>query len=127
MTPEQGLLLKKAEDSLRAAKLLSVNGLYDFAASRAYYTMFYIAQAFLLGEELAFSKHSAVLSAFGQQFARTGRIPAEFHRQLIEAAEIRNQGDYSLELILTEDKANTQITHAEQFLKLANQEIGPIT
>jgi uncharacterized protein (UPF0332 family) len=83
MMPEQGLLLKKAEDSLRAAKLLSVNGLYDFAASRAYYTMFYIAQAFLLGEGLAFSKHSAVLSAFGQQFARTGRIPAEFHRQLI--------------------------------------------
>ncbi len=127
MTPEQGLLLKKAEDSLRAAKLLSVNGLYDFAASRAYYTMFYIAQAFLLGEGLAFSKHSAVLSAFGQQFARTGRIPAEFHRQLIEAAGIRNQGDYSLEPILTEDKANTQITHAEQFLKLANQEIGLIT
>jgi uncharacterized protein (UPF0332 family) len=126
MTPEQGLLLKKAEDSLRAAELLSVNGLYDFAASRAYYTMFYIAQAFLLGEGLAFSKHSAVLSAFGQQFARTGRIPAEFHRQLIEAAGIRNQGDYSLELILTEDKASTQITRAEQFLKLANQQIGPI-
>ena len=30
----------------------------DFAASRVYYAMFYIAQAFLEGEGLAFSKHS---------------------------------------------------------------------
>jgi len=39
MIPEQAALLKKACDSLRAAKLLAGDGLYDFAASRAYYTI----------------------------------------------------------------------------------------
>ena len=37
MMPEQGALLSKAYDSVRAAKLLSDAGLYDFAVSRAYY------------------------------------------------------------------------------------------
>jgi uncharacterized protein (UPF0332 family) len=60
MKPEQGDLLRKAEDSLNAAKLMRENGYYDFAASRAYYAMFYVAEAFLLGKGLAFSKHSAV-------------------------------------------------------------------
>jgi uncharacterized protein (UPF0332 family) len=44
--------------------------------------MFYVAQAFLLGDGLAFSKHSAVISAFGQHFTKTGRAPADFHRYL---------------------------------------------
>lgn len=70
MTPEQAALLKKARDSLRGAKLLAGDELYDFAASRAYYTMFYVAEALLLGEGLSFSKHSAVIAAFGRNGIR---------------------------------------------------------
>ncbi|MEG3881707.1 HEPN domain-containing protein [Microcoleus sp. herbarium7] len=66
MIPEQIALLTKAGESLRAAKLLAANTLPDFAASRAYYTMFYVAEAFLLGEGLTFSSHAAVISAFGR-------------------------------------------------------------
>ena len=83
MTPEQAALLKKAKDSLDAARLLVERGFYDFAVSRSYYAMFYVAQAFLLGEGLSFSKHSAVIAAFGQRFIKTGEVPQEFHRYLI--------------------------------------------
>ena len=48
MIKEQQFLVQKAQDSLRAAKLLEAEGLADFAVSRAYYAMFYIAEAFLL-------------------------------------------------------------------------------
>jgi uncharacterized protein (UPF0332 family) len=124
MTPEQALLLQKAQDSLRAAKLLEANALYDFAASRAYYSMFYIAQAFLLGEGLSFSSHAGVISAFGQQFSRTGRLPPEYHRFLIDAAQIRTQGDYSIESSLTEEESSEQILQAERFLDMAKQQIN---
>jgi len=40
LKPEQIALLRKAAESLRAAELLATNELFDFAASRAYYTMF---------------------------------------------------------------------------------------
>jgi uncharacterized protein (UPF0332 family) len=84
--PEQIALLRKAQDSLQAAKLLLDNHLYDISASRAYYTMFYVAEAFLLGDGLAFSSHAAVISALGRDFARTGRM-VEFHRYLIDSSK----------------------------------------
>ena len=55
MNKEQEFLVQKAQDSLRAAKILAGENLPDFAASRAYYAMFYIAEAFLVGENLSFS------------------------------------------------------------------------
>lgn len=62
MNPEQQRLLEKAERSLQAAVELNQKGFAEFAASRGYYAMFYIATAFLEGEGLAYSKHSAVIA-----------------------------------------------------------------
>ncbi|MFN8457340.1 MAG: HEPN domain-containing protein [Anaerolineae bacterium] len=126
MTAEQLALLRKASNSLRAANLLAEQGYHDFAASRAYYAMFYVASAFLLGEGLTFSKHSTVIAMFGQHFAKTGRVPVEFHRYLIEGQDSRNVGDYDIGPGLTQTQAYKQITRAEQFLELAQQHIGPI-
>ena len=94
MTEDQRELLQKAASSLSAAKLLLEGGYPDFAASRAYYTMFYVAEAFLEGEGMSFSKHSAVIAAFGKHFAHAGKVPVDFHRYLIEAQEARHTGDY---------------------------------
>lgn len=121
MTSEQAALIKKAEKSLHAARLLAKDTLYDFAASRAYYAMFYVAQAFLLNENLAYSKHSAVISAFGQRLAKTGRVPAVFHRYLIEAQESRNIGDYDTGPGLGRDEAMEQIVRAKEFIDLAKR------
>lgn len=123
MTSEQQALLQKAVSSLEAAKVLLENGFSEFAASRAYYTMFYIAEAFLEGEGLSFSKHSAVISAFGQQFARTGRVPVEFHRNLITAEQIRLQGDYQNQGNVSSTQAQTLIDQATEFITLAEQQI----
>ncbi|MCK9460951.1 MAG: HEPN domain-containing protein [Proteobacteria bacterium] len=121
MTPEQATLLRKAGDSLRAAKMLEADGLHDFAASRAYYTMFYIAQAFLLGDGLSFSSHSAVIAAFGRELAKTNRVPAEYHRYLIEGQDSRNVGDYDIGPGLSAAEAARQIERAEQFVALAER------
>ena len=77
MTKEQQFLVQKSQDSLRAAKLLATEGMADFAVSRAYYAMFYIAEAFLLQKNLSFSKHSVVISKFGEYFVRTNQIPSK--------------------------------------------------
>jgi uncharacterized protein (UPF0332 family) len=73
---------------------------------------------------LSFSKHSAVIAAFGQHFAKTGRVPAEYHRYLIENEQLRNLGDYDVQSGLTENDATEQLTRAEDFLKLAERIIG---
>jgi uncharacterized protein (UPF0332 family) len=55
--------------------------------------MFYIAQKFLLEQKISFSSHSAVISAFGKNFAKSGIVPNEMHRWLIDA-QARNIKDF---------------------------------
>jgi len=124
MTNEQRELLLKAQQSLTAAKLLLTNNYPDYAASRAYYTMFYIAEAFLEGKQLSFSKHSAVIAAFGREFAKSGLVAPEFHRFLIEAKELRTTGDYGQFNAVTTDQATEQIDRADRFLEMAIQAMG---
>ena len=126
MTPEQADLLVQAHDSVAAAKVLRTEGHHGFAASRAYYAMFYVAEAFLLGKGLAFSKHSGVHAAFGEHFAKAGIVQPEFHRYLIRGMAVRHAGDYGKARKVTPEEAAEQITHAEQFLELAEQLIGPL-
>src|SRR3972149_2921643 len=126
MTDDQLELLLKAQESISAAKLLMDNGFSGYAASRAYFAMFYIAEAFLEGLGMSFSKHSAVIAAFGQHFAQTGKVPPEFHRFLLEAFELRHKGDYGLRQIITYEQAQEQIVRAEDFLRLAERHFGEL-
>jgi uncharacterized protein (UPF0332 family) len=127
MMSEQADLLRQAYDSLAAAKLLDAQGYHGFAASRAYYTMFYIAEVFLLGQGLAFSRHSGVHPAFGEHVVKTGVVPPEFHRHLIQGMEVRHAGDYGRgRTTVTPQEASQQIAHAEEFFTLAERLIGPL-
>jgi uncharacterized protein (UPF0332 family) len=126
MTSEQSALLQKARDNIRAAKLLAEDELYDISISRAYYAMFYVAEAFLSGEGLTFSKHSAVISAFGKHFAKTEKLPAKFHRYLIEGENSRNVADYDTEGGLSKDEALMQIGRVEEFMEFAEKMIDSI-
>jgi uncharacterized protein (UPF0332 family) len=85
--------------------------------------MFYLAEAFLVGEGLSFSKHTAVQAAFGKHFAKTGKVPQQFHRYLIQAMSLRHAGDYITEPV-TKEMAEEQIQRAEEFLTFALQSLG---
>ena len=121
MKPEQQALIRKAKESLVASQLLADNQLYNFAGARAYYTMFYIAEAFLWEKGLAFSSHSAVIAAFGKEIAKVGIVPVVFHRYLIDAQDKRSQGDYSIdeEVQLSPDDIQRLIEQSKQFIDLA--------
>ena len=126
MTPEQTSHIANATSSLKAARLLFDHGMFGYSASRAYYSMYYIAQSFLLEDNLSFSKHSGVIAAFGQRFTRTGRVPVKFHRLLIDDQDLRNIGDYGGGPEITEEQAKGTINHAEEFIALAEQMLGSV-
>lgn len=121
MTPEQEGLLQKAHRNIRSAKLLLADGDYDTAVSRAYYAMFYIAEALLLSKGLAYSKHSAVIAAFGREFAKAGVMPPEFHAHLRAASEARNISDYQLASHVTDEETTQHISRAEGLLAVARE------
>lgn len=109
-------LLDKSERSINAASLLLRDGYYDFAASRAYYAMFYAVEALMLDRDLSFSKHSAVIAAFGKKFVKTGLFDNRFHQSLLNAFDLRNEGDYGVSHTVSEEKANQTIAEAGELL-----------
>ncbi len=121
MKPETQKLLDKASRALRAAETLLNNGDADFAAGRAYYAMFYVAEALLHEKDLRSRKHSGVISLFGESFAKTGALDAKFHRWLLDAFDKRILADYGVEATLTRDDATEMITQAREFLGAANR------
>lgn len=123
MKTEQEKLINKAKESLLASQILADNELYNFAGARAYYTMFYIAEAFLWAKSMSFSSHSAVISAFGREIAKKGIVPKEFHRYLIDAQDKRTQGDYSIddEIQLSLNDVKILIEQSKKFIEWAEK------
>jgi len=109
-------IIKKAKRSLKAAQKLYEDGEYDFSTSRAYYTMFYMAEAVLLTKDLSFSKHSGVISAFGQHFVKSEIFDKKYQKMLSEAFEIRNIGDYSFSRKISKEEFERIFKNAEEFL-----------
>jgi uncharacterized protein (UPF0332 family) len=107
MTDSLEALLAKAGKSLAAAKVLIKGGYYDFAASRAYYAMFYVASALLADKGQSYSSHSGVISAFGREFAKAGILDSKYHRWLIDAQDLRNIGDYGVGSQVPKEYAET--------------------
>ncbi|WP_030007229.1 HEPN domain-containing protein [Picosynechococcus sp. NKBG042902] len=123
MKPETPKFITKAKESLKASEILAKQKLCNFAASRAYYTMFYIAEAFLWEKDLSFSSHSAVIAAFGRDIVKVGIVPTEFHRYLITAQRKRTQADYGIEDDVQISLEDTQILieQSRNFIAIAEK------
>ena len=94
---------------------------YDIAASRAYYTAFYVASALLLNENIDTSKHSRVIALIHQHFVKTGKLTTEQGKNLNWLFELRNVGDYGVSVHVTSEDAYRAVQAAEDFLESAKQ------
>ncbi len=108
-------LVEKARRSVAAAERLLRDGDFDFAVSRAYYAMFYAAQAMLLSREIRRSKHSGVIAAFQETFVKTGEVDGRFFHLLRDGFEDRAEGDYGF-AIISREQAETGIDAAREFV-----------
>ena len=73
---------------------------------------------------MSFSKHSAVISAFGQHFAKAGLLPADLHRFVLDAQKNRQAGDYGSKWPVTRELAQQDVDHTEQFLQAARSHLA---
>src|SRR3972149_9305736 len=79
---------------LRTGKLALDDGDWVSAINRAYYAIFYAANAVLELQGLERNKHSGVLSLFRQKYVKTGLIEVEYSQIYGTAFEARNESDY---------------------------------
>jgi uncharacterized protein (UPF0332 family) len=116
--PEIKYYLDLAQESHEAARVLTDRGFVRFAAAQSYYTIFYLAQALLLTKGLTYSSHSAVVAAYGKEFAKTGLLNPKFHRYIIDAQQLRQIGHYGNEgEDVTEEQVRLAFQWAEEFMQ----------
>jgi uncharacterized protein (UPF0332 family) len=116
---ETALFFAKAGRALNSAEHLIEDGDMDFAASRVYYAWFYVAEGLLLTQGLKYSRHGQVLAQYGNRFARTGLLDAEFHRLLVRAHNLRTMADYWSQADIDSETVTELIREGRRFLEAA--------
>lgn len=119
--PHIRALIHRAEDSHQAAKILLDKGFNNFSAAQSYYTIFYLAEALLHSKGLQFSSHSAVIAAYGKEFAKTEVLDPKFHRHMIIAERRRETGHYGAEVGVTPEEAHESFEWANEFMQAVNE------
>ncbi|USH00498.1 HEPN domain-containing protein [Thermococcus argininiproducens] len=109
-------LINKAEKSLKASQELLTKGFYDFAAARAYYTMFYCAEAILLTKNITVSKHSSLIALFGKELVKTGEVPYRLYTHLIMGFNLRHEADYEVMLEIPKERAKEIVKFSKEFI-----------
>jgi uncharacterized protein (UPF0332 family) len=113
-------VMDKALKALASARILLEAGDTDGATNRAYYAMFDAAMAALswAGADVEQSPpktHGGLITSFGQNLVRTGKLPSEFGRAFNRVQELRLTADYLTEPVPL-DKAKWAIQEAGRFV-----------
>ena len=118
--------IRGSRQAVETGELVLAHEDYITAVNRAYYAIFYAANALLATKGLERSKHSGVIAAFRQHFVKTGLIEPEFSRFYGAALDERHAADYDL-IQLDFESANRHLKNAAQFLnqiEASLQELG---
>jgi uncharacterized protein (UPF0332 family) len=118
-------LLNKAGRAVSAAENQLRDGDADFAAARAYYAMFYTAEALLLEKGLRFKKHGGVHAAYGEHYAKTGVLDPKYHRWILDSFDMRIRCDYGVESEVAQEDVIELIRQASEFLQTVREFLAP--
>lgn len=113
---EVALYIENADESLSVAQLNLDNDFYAAAINRAYYAIFYAANALLATRKLARSKHSGVLAAFRQTFIKSGLLATELSEIYGQVLEDRHEGDYEIITATSQEDAVLDLQQARHFV-----------
>ena len=119
MKERTGKLIAKAIDAIEVAEGILDMGKPEMAAGRAYYAMFYIAEALLHEKGLEFNTHGQVIGAYGKEFAKTKELDPKFHKSLRAGFDLRITGDYEVDTNITNQLILDVINQAREFLDAA--------
>ena len=115
-------LLSKALDAIEGAEALLNIDKAEIAVGRAYYSMFYVAEALLYNEfDVKLNQHGQVIAAYGKNFAKTKALDPKFHRWLRDGFDKRISGDYGVDTGIEDDIAANMINQAREFLEAAQE------
>ncbi len=115
--PEVSTYMASAWQALRTAESQFLQGSdYLVVANRAYYAIFYAANAALATEGRQLSRHPAVMGLFRECFVKTGDIEPSFLHDYEAAMKRRHVSDYDLNALVSADFVRVSLEAAQRFV-----------
>ena len=108
--------LNAAHEALAGCQYNIDGGYYAIAISRAYYAVFYSANALLVTKGLARGKHSGTISAFRQSFVKPGTIEPEYSDIYGSLMDDRHVSDYDMDAKIEPERAESDVQSAREFV-----------
>jgi len=109
-------LMQRAQRTLRTARLVLKDEDYASAVNRAYYAIFYAANAALSTKNVERHKHTGIISEFRQRFIKTGLIEREYSAFYGDTMDARHDSDHDFATETERERAESAMAEAEQFV-----------
>jgi uncharacterized protein (UPF0332 family) len=113
---EVGLYIHHARRMLDVAEHNIADGFCESAINRAYYAIFYAANAMLATQGLTRSKHLGVIAAFRLHFVKPGAIGVEYGDIYGRVMDDRHISDYDVEALIEPERARVDLDDAHRFV-----------
>ena len=110
---------------MRAAEVNIAADLFKDAANRSYYCIFHAMRAVLALDRFDSKKHSGVISAFRQNYVKTGVFTADISDIIRISFTVRNESDYEDFYVISKEKVAGQIENARAFLAAVEEYLAP--
>ena len=94
----------KAQNAIDEAEKVSAIGLWNIAASRLYYALFYASTAILIKKGLAAHTHAGVMAMISLHLVQQGLLSTEDIRLIRKLFSLRQEGDYEDFVEVTEEE-----------------------
>ncbi|MBO4984997.1 MAG: HEPN domain-containing protein [Bacteroides sp.] len=110
------LQMEKAKRFLQQANEMYDMKYWDIASNRYYYACFHAVQALLIKNGLNCRTHDGLISCFGLNFVKTGKVDSTLGSFLSRMEQLRQKGDYNCIYSVAEDEVATMRIPASQLI-----------
>jgi uncharacterized protein (UPF0332 family) len=110
--------IERGDESLKSARLLSVEQLNLDAMSRIYYAVLHYARAVLLVEQVMPKSHHGAFLLFSQHIIKTGKADKRYGKIFSSLIRMREEADYVTGATFSNEDVVNALAEAESFREM---------
>ena len=108
--------IDRAFTALDEAKEVAQLKRWTLVANRLYYSVFYMASALLVKNDIVTKSHSGTMHLFGEQFVKSGKVDKTYGQLYTKLFQMRQSGDYDDMFDIKEEAIVPYIERVDVFL-----------
>ena len=118
------LEMERAKRTFQEVEILKEAGLWNGVSNRLYYAVFHAISALFIHDGHQVHTHHGSHALFGQNYIKTGVLPADYGKLYNQLQTMREQSDYNCAFDANPDELKTRIEPARQMIETIEKMVG---